>query len=221
MEEAKTLLHHALSALFAVLILTAVVALISLGNLMWSAFSKQADANRRLREYSKYSAFDGTEVRGQDLLSLLHDTQGSPFIIFTDPNGGFVNIVVTSVDSNINLKTDVSASNLPSVVEPVLNSTVAGLVNDAEAAHSYNGDIFTANDDAVKGFLSYDKPSVVNFGASVTFDYAELQEWFLGRGSVIGHEPGYLAYDSYILYDNDSTTDIVGIIAVERIEGGA
>ena len=64
MDEAKSLIHHALAAMFASLILVAVMSLITLGNMMWRAFADQAESNRRLEEYAKYAAFDNQEVRG-------------------------------------------------------------------------------------------------------------------------------------------------------------
>lgn len=217
MEEAKTLLHHALSALFAVLILAAIMALIGLGNLMWRAFSKQADANLRMKEYAKFSAFDGTTVRGQDVIALLHQTQGSPFVVICNNSGGVVNMIATDVDSDYDIHTCVSATPtaLPTVIignycEAVL--AVQGLAGGTDAF-----------DVSIKGYLNTDNntdsKSYINYSAADVFRYDEMQEWFLARGAIVSGEAGYLPYDSYLLYDSEDSTDIVGVILYERTGG--
>lgn len=196
MDEAKSLVHMSLTALFAVLILAAVLALITVGQIVWRAFSNQNDANRSMREYSAYSAFDGTTVRGQDVIALLHDTQGDPFVLILSRNGAPIAAAYTSVTGNMPLSNFggdgsvaadwlATASTFPNV------STLAGL-NDSVEKYDYSS-------------------------AATQPSYTAMQDYFLNRGAVLqGGTAGYLKYDSYLLYESSGSSTIAGIIVVEQ-----
>lgn len=88
MPEAKSLTHMALTAMFATMLLAAASGLIGVGYLMWSAFSSQSATNERMQQFARYAAFDTANVRGQDIISLIHDTQGDPVVIVIGPKNG-------------------------------------------------------------------------------------------------------------------------------------
>lgn len=212
MDEAKSLVHMALTAMFAALIIAAVIALITVGNLMWSAFSRQNAAQRRMQEYSKYSAFDGTEVRGQDVISLLHDTQGSPFVIIADSSVNPISVSFDAVEAEFEIDSNFKnrqSSDITSLLDSVTLSgtlsSVRSIANKCEGGTVYDGNNYESRV-GVKTF---------NFTAPDDDRYNRIQEWFLARGN-----GGYLKYKSYLLYDDASTTDIVGILLVEQPIGG-
>lgn len=220
MDEAKTLLHHALSALFAVLILAAVMSLIGLGHMMWSAFSLQDAANQRMRNYSKYAAFDSTTIRGQEVVALLHNTQGSPWVIITGNDRKPVNVIYTHNEIGFSLddsfKDNQTNSDAKAILESfidqgyvTLESLIKQLLNTANLENetkTYEPD----NEDHIK-------QTAMNFTSTASKpSYAEVQQWFLNRG-----DGDYLPYKSYLLYEDSYTTDIVGILLVEQKGGGS
>ena len=71
MDEAKTLVHMSISAMFAAMFIAVAVGLISVGYMMWSYFSRQDAADRQMSNYANYTAFDNTVVRGQEVLQLI------------------------------------------------------------------------------------------------------------------------------------------------------
>ncbi|MCM1215117.1 MAG: hypothetical protein NC548_11425 [Lachnospiraceae bacterium] len=210
MEEAKSLVHMAITALFAALILAAVLALITLGNIIWRAFSNQNDANRRMREYSKFSAFDGTEVRGQDVIALLHDTQGSPYILIVDQS---YKPIMTACD-------DVSGLD-------ALNSSIPTTPNASDEVVSILASVCGGQTKLVNGVASEIAASPNKYVACYDYSttavaptYSAVQEFFLARGEKLSGVSGYTKYKSYILYDGDNTTDIVGILMKELAPDG-
>lgn len=224
MEEAKTLVHHALTAMFAVLILGAVMGLITLGHMMWSAFSNQDAANTRLREYAKYSAFDGTTVRGQEIVALLHDTQGSPWVLIADESNAPINIIFTVADASYSFTDPIVGAQVQAEVSNVIshdftkNKSILTLAKDLST--------FVANIDGnarIHESGSYEK-TAMNFSSSNSRPtYSEIQEWFLERGAIASKSAenpegisGYLPYKSYLVYEDSVTTDIIGIILVEQ-----
>lgn len=207
MDEAKTLVQHFLSALFGVLVLAAVVALLTVGNLLWRALSRQDDANRTLKEYAKYSAFDGTTVRGQDVIALLHDTQGDPFVIITDKDYKPVLTAMNNVTKSFDASDydddahDMGAQTLHTALINQ-NPTRLDCLGNSTAKHLIYMDGTT--DDT-----TWYNP-----------EYAKIQQWFLDRGQAASGVSGYLEYKSFVIYDGGSSATIVGFILVEQQGGG-
>lgn len=213
MDEAKSLVHMAMTALFGVLILAAVLALITVANLVWRAFSKQNDANRSLREYAKYSAFDGTEVRGQDVISLLHDTQGSPYVLMVYKRDGSYHtrmVAYNDTESTTTLNNSIPTTpGSDDTVRTILGNVCGGLtvtISDVINSLPSGGSDVAAAFDYTSSALA---PR-----------YSDVQEFFLERGNFRSGVSGYLKYKSYVLYDGDNSTDIVGILLEEMdVEG--
>lgn len=229
MEEAKTLVHHALTALFAVLILGAVMSLISLAYMMWSAFSKQDAANLRLRDYAKFSAFDNTDVRGQDIIALLHNTQGSPWVLIVKEKDGDytpINLVFTMPDSSMSFDAALKDAQNDTTVQAVLSDNDIASKSILTIASNLTGVTETDIDgdkplhDESSATEVYEK-TAMNFSSSVSRpSYAVIQEWFLARGAKVGGAAGYLPYKTYLVYADSLTTEIAGVIVVEG-KGGS
>ena len=206
MEEAKSLVHMSISALFAALILAAVLALITVGSLVWRAFSNQNDANRSMREYSKYSAFDGTEVRGQDVIALLHDTQGSPFVLIVNSTNDPIMVAYNDVEAEFALNNSIPHTpNAYDEVPSILSGLCSGVTREV-------GDIAAELNSRTdqEHYRAFDYTST-----AVAPQYSVVQEFFLARGELLSGVSGYAKYKSYVLYDGDDSTDIVGLLLKE------
>lgn len=209
MDEAKTLVQHFLSALFGVLVLAAVVALLTVGNLLWRALSRQDDANRTLKEYAKYSAFDGTTVRGQDVIALLHDTQGDPFVIITDKDYKPVLTACNGVTKDFDA--DDYDDDTHDKGAEVLRQTLVG-----QSPSTRLDSLGNTNSAAHAIYMEGTSTSATWYNP----EYAKIQQWFLDRGQAASGVSGYLEYKSYVLYDGGSSATIVGFILVEQQGGG-
>lgn len=214
MPEAKSMTHMALTAMFAAMLLAAASALIGVGYMMWSAFSAQSATNERMQQFARYAAFDTASVRGQDVVSLIHDTQGDPVVIVIGPKHG------KYVEYKSWSESDVGNPTL--CAEPVLisgNATVSGFkwtdgnsfrIDNASYSAALGTDFtfqgaigptstfgalsaFTdwANSDSA--FQSYSDgvnlKAVLNFSKDSTKpSYEDLQQFFLSRGRYYSHE---------------------------------
>lgn len=221
MDEAKSLVHMALTAMFGALIIMAVITLITLGNLMWRAFSRQNDAQRRLQEYSKYSAFDNTVVRGQDVIALMHDTQGSPWIIVTDKDYKPISVAFNATEASFIIDTSFCDAQIGNVKAAVTQLKDQHATHGSEELYNYanqaEGETVygpTTDYEATSGTITF------NYTYPDESRYTKIMEFFTSRGIPAGSDDtslgGYMKYNAYLLYDGDSTSDIVGIICVEQ-----
>ena len=217
MDEAKSLIHHALAAMFASLILVAVMSLITLGNMMWRAFADQAESNRRLEEYAKYAAFDNQEVRGQDIISLIHDTVGTPFIAIVGPSSTNhnqympIHTTFTNTDLGFNLKNTFTSLGLQGMGNI---ETLGDFAEEIDTNFDPNNPINKVMNDDPNNPETLPK-IINNCSHNTPLSYTELQAWFLNRGYLHSNVSGYMPYKSYLIYEDDYSTDIVGILFIE------
>ncbi len=222
MDEAKSLVHMAVSALFASMILAAAVGLIHIGYSMWSYFSRQETANERMSTYANYTAFDNTTVRGQEVIQLIESDPDLFVVIFNDTKTSLHSIdnmstdasnadsyyypdlsgikdydlsLVNTVNTNVSCKAGLSALRGTGTFESKFPSTSAKYLNN----YDYNKlvTIFTSSKTSVGGMPTLGKP-VVN-------DANQLIE----SGS-------YAAFKSSLVYAEDGTTDVVGVVLVRE-----
>ena len=217
MNEAKTLTHMAISVMIGAMILAAAMGLITLGYNIWSMFSKQDLANRRLRDYSTYAAFDNAVVRGQEVVTLIANTEGDPFVVV------FKGDFETPGDV-----TSLWKINYSNVDYYICNNTSGVILNKNDNYYPISNNL--ANDCFKKltGDDGGDHPlipvgvtvSTKNFNATdgtrPTFE--SLQNDFVVRTAYTDggtSVPGYAKYHSVLIYDSGSSTDIIGIMLVE------
>lgn len=214
MDEAKTLVYNSVSALFTAMLLGAVFALISVGYMMWTYFSRQDAANARLSYYSNLTAYDNQTLSGADVLSLLsHADEYGLFVIFFDSNPGSETVFdnVNSVswhdqkfvfydpdgDAAYNLVDPPNFENsLPicdAAVDQVVTMLGSGSINNLSGATNLHG-------------LS--KAQLIELFTTNTTD---------GLGSLTSD--GYAAFKMALVYANDGTTDVSGIVAVRANVG--
>ena len=199
MDESKELIGMAVSVLIAVMILSGVMALITLSYSMWNMFSQQDLSNRKMKEYINYASFDDTTIRGQEVVSLISSTHGTPFIVIYENDGAtplaasFDNVSIKFVAQNENYHT--SHTNLDSKLGLILGRHGAPI--------PISDEIYSASE---RWNFSEATPSMEN-----------LQNFFLGRGALPenGGQPRYCGYESCIIYASDSSTDIAGILLRE------
>lgn len=221
MNEGKTLVHMAISAMIGALIISAAVGLITLGYNIWSMFSRQDLASRRLRDYSTYAAFDNALIRGQDAVALIASTEGDPFVV--------VRLYDASAD------VDNKYHNPPIIYCNSITETM--ILTTADNWYDTGNAITTGLFKELTGGETADKAPLVpesgsgkrSFSDSVdTVSYESLQKDFVGRPSYLVNitnddgtistetKTGYAMYHSVLIYDSGSSTDIIGILLVEQ-----
>lgn len=221
MDEAKSLVHMSISAVLTAMIIAMAVGLIGLGYTMWAYFSRQETANRRMSEYSNFTAFDNTTVRGQEVMELIESDLDVFIVIY---NGGAI-----SGKTSINEMT--ATGNPVALYYPDL----AGIKDfDLTTIQTTPANSITTCQNALvklKGLAGKDVES-----ASATIPrlngktYNELLKIFtssvntsgpsLGKPGDPGVETGsYAAFKSTLVYDNDATTDVVGVVLVREHKG--
>lgn len=185
MSEAKSIISAVLSVLVAIIMLGMISYEVYLNSDIWHVFAKQNDASRSIRSYSEYAAYDETEVRGQDVMSLVSKTQGDPFVI------------VVSGTSPAFVSCDEYTKSLN--FSDLDTSSISGL----DIGNSLRG--------STVGSCATD--SVVWMDAS-TLSTDQLQSRFL-TGALSDGGNKYARFKSYLVYDEAPSTNVIGIVVVK------
>lgn len=210
MDEAKLLTHMSVSAILSAMVLAAAIGLIGVGYTIWAYFSRQDAANQRMATYANYTAFDNTTVRGQEVISLL-ESDLDLFVIIYDG---------TSSDKTID---NMKVSSNP---RAIYYSDVSGVnnFNFGSIQSTSNANTTCANALTRLKSLGNKTPSTL----SVTYNlnnvsHSDLIAYFTDArlGKIAKDNKGnlintgtYSAFKSTLVYAEDGTTDVVGIILV-------
>lgn len=202
MDEAKTLVHMSISAIFAGMILAAAVGLVSVGYTMWSAFSRQDYANQRMSDYANYTAFDNTTIRGQEAIQLIKMAEEEDFfvLIYTSTTGTEMDNLTVASTCYCYVPENSVALNFDNKKIDTVNSNVT--LKNALTRFK--------NGSTVKSLYT-SKPISSTDTSYLTTQF--LNKSYFGNPSI---DNTYAAFKSVLVYDNDSTTDIAGVILVRE-----
>lgn len=227
MNEAKSLVNMAVSAIFSVMIIAGVLVLVGLGYTMWAYFSRQDAANQQMKDYVNYVAYDDATILGQEVISLFQysEQEGLFIALWSDTAGtemsnlncgSNVHIYVPDACPWESIKANSSripTSNVNANIETAYINTVNSINANANARGSgRTACCFNQFKNGI-GELSYDK-LVQGF----TNNYPASGAWtHLGGMDATGAPTkGYAAYRSYLVYDSETSTDVVGFILLRQ-----
>lgn len=213
-----------ISAVFAALLISAAVGLIGIGYTMWSYFSRQDYANKRMSDYSNYTAFDNTTVRGQEVLQLIESDLDVFVVIYGDTR-----TTPHSID-------DMQAGSTPIAVSCPLTydgfkcasnfSTSNSNVSCAAALSSYKRDFsgrsvwqWAGQTDGNTNTISpsnYKYKGYNKLFTAFTSKGLEMPAYDSAGNYIATNSFG--AFKSVLIYDNDHTTDIVGVVLIRANE---
>lgn len=222
MDEAKSLVNMAVAAMFAAMFLGAAIGLVSISYMLWSYYSREDAANQKMSDYANYTAFDNTTVRGQEVAQLISDADGDFFVMIFDGRKGSPN-----ADGNYSIDTmDISSA------KPVLLYT-AGAGTWMEDKTIQVDDTFS-NNQTVERLLNKVKSMNGTRIGSISATHKltpndsidHIQALFLKsdtgmaeneRNLGLPDKDGYYAaFKSALIYDDDGTTDILGVVLVRQ-----
>lgn len=222
MEEAKTLVHMSISAILSSMILVAAIGLIGLGYVVWSYFSRQDAANQRMADYANYTAFDNTTVRGQEVIGLI-ESDLDLFIIFYDgasqSDRTIDNMSVSASPTYIYYSDTPGVSDFNfSSIQSTDNSinTCENALTRLKALNRTPDSVFTASSGKCLNGLSH-SALISKFTDSMGGLGAKARD---NSGQYI-QTNSYAAFKSTLVYAEDGTTDIVGVILVRADENVA
>lgn len=221
MDEAKTLTHMSISAIFASMILAAAVGIIGLGYTMWSYFSRQEAANRRMADYANYTSFDSTTVRGQEVMELL-ESDLEVFVLFYD---GSANGSYTDIDHmNVGAPTAIAYPDLAGVKDFRFDTAADGMgipISTDTLSQALSKTVS----------LGSTPETLISVESLNGKTYDELLKIFTTSASGSGPKLGkpnadpsvetgsYAAFKSLLIYANDGTTDVAGVVLVREHPG--
>lgn len=223
MDEAKSLVNMAVAAMFASMFLAAAMGLIGLSYMLWGYYSREDAANQKMSDYANYTAFDNTTVRGQEVVQLIADAEGDFFVAIFDGIKG------PSVGGKYSID-NMSVNSKPILLYTAGAGTWMGskriVVDSSSNTNQTLRNLLSAID-------NYDTVDAIESSASIVFtpdtDNDTIQTLFLskdedatpsGRRLGIPDKGGYYAaFKSTLIYDDDGTSDILGVALVRQAEG--
>lgn len=226
MDEAKSLVNMAVAAMFSAVIIMCAVGLIYTGYSMWSLFSKQEQANTIMKEHAQFSAFDNTDVRGQELTSLMLETQGDPFVLVyetennaNEPTLDYYSIsAATTYTPMWNLSYETASNSTDNTVNTAWNLIKSKLQTDGNDATTISDYVNGKSGKYVSWAGNSDLVNITN----------EMKTHFIAKGSFVTtrmddqgnyeRENSYGKYHAFLIYDEGNSSDIVGIIAIKYNE---
>lgn len=185
MTEGRSILSNFISVLVAIIMFGMLGYIIFINTDIWNVFAAQTQSDAELRNYSTYAAYDQTNCRGQDIMSLMSKTAGDPFVLICDSTGP----IAASCD-NYTVDLDFSTVDRTDAV----NCDFYGYIQTG-----------SLNSLGLSNVWNYSTGNPTN---------QELQDFFLNGGGAasIGK---YAYFTTYLLYDNKASTEVVGIVAVK------
>lgn len=220
MNEAKSLVNMSISAIFSTMILSAVLVLMGIGYTMWSYFSRQDAANQRMKDYVNYVAYDDSTIRGQEVVSLIQYAEQEGYFVAIYPNttGSIMSSLIPSSTAHVYIPNTCPWESIKesrtSIPVPPNNSQLQQVYNKVIA------DIGTTSRSTSSGNSYCCFQKLVN--SDGTLNYEKLVQAFTNNYSTWTHlgnpngEHTYAAYRSYLVYDSDTSTDVIGFVLLRQ-----
>lgn len=184
MQEGKTLFGISIEVIISVGFLSIICIIAGLYYGLWNNYARAEDSKASLAQYADMAAYDNTTVRGQDIVSLITSSKGNPFVLVTDSAGHVLASCYDGYTGQYIIKADCLTSAMDASIAGSLNgTTIASLATNTW-----------------------------NYDANVTPVSSDIQDFFLtGAGtSTSGY---YSSYNTYVVYESDGSTAILGVIA--------
>ena len=246
MDEAKALSHMAITTMMAAMFLGIIVGLLSLGGLMWKSMAREEEANDRIRNYADYAAYDNKVVKGQDIVKLMEEHYDDIWVmVFNGPTDGSGKIKADCTLDNMGTYTTCPSPTITMYKQGyysgnyIINTkTFTGNSNPTLKSLQ---DVLPGqvNGKSVQDYVSFtnitpaDTTSTTVKGncyeLAASGNYTALQNLFLNNenlyrldrlddaGETVAYGVGtYAPFLSMLVYDNDNTTDVVGVIFVRE-----
>lgn len=208
MDESKSLINMAVSAMLSAMFIGVAIGSLSIGYMIWAYMSRQDAANLAMSVYANFTSYDNTTVRGQEVLQLIENDEDI-FVLILQASAG------TSMN-DLSINTGKSAY-----------TWYRGAAKDFELYKAYSQNhTLTMNPiptceralSCVYNWATPLSPSAYGGGVNDISELtnAELQKLFLDPNELGIGDHDFAAFKSVLIYADDSSCEIAGVVLVKQ-----
>ena len=207
MDEAKTLVNMAITAMLSAMFLGVAVGVIGIGYMMWGYFARQDAANKAMSAYAHFTSYDNTTVRGQEVLQLLENDDNIFVVIMQAGSGTNINDMTINTGKKMYLWANSDYNKNFKLKQAYVNNT--SLTSNA---------IPTCQRmlQAIYQWTDPQHPAIGSIEDISNKTDTDLERLFLDPNELGIGDNDFAAFKSTLIYADDSSSEIAGVVLMKQ-----
>lgn len=216
MDEAKSLINMFLSAMLSASIIMVSVGAIGIGYTIWSRFEHQDETSKAMAEYSNYTAYDNTTVRGQEVMQLIEDNNEIFVIILQSVSGNSMNdLTIGSGKKAYVWCHDAACARFELSQAYARNNSLTSNSNKTcqralQSIYTWTYPTSGGSGCSTLEQINYDGANYIKVNPT------DLQNMFLDPNVLGTGDNDYAAFKSVLIYADDTSNSIAGVVLVKQ-----
>lgn len=207
MDEAKTLVNMAITAMLSAMFLGVAVGVIGIGYMMWGYFARQDAANKAMSAYAHFTSYDNTTVRGQEVLQLLENDDNIFVVIMQAGSGTNINDMTINTGKKMYLWANSDYNKNFKLKQAYINNT--SLTNNA----------IPTCQRMLQSIYQWTDPQHPSMGSIEDISNktdTDLEKLFLDPNELGIGDNDFAAFKSTLIYADDSSSEIAGVVLMKQ-----
>lgn len=207
MDEAKTLVNMAITAMLSAMFLGVAVGVIGIGYMMWGYFARQDAANKAMSAYAHFTSYDNTTVRGQEVLQLLENDDNIFVVIMQAGSGTNINDMTINTGKKMYLWANNDYNKTFKLKQAYVNNT------------SLTSNAIPTCQRMLQAIYQWNDPQHPSMGSIEDISDktdTDLEKLFLDPNELGIGDNDFAAFKSTLIYADDSSSEIAGVVLMKQ-----
>lgn len=207
MDEAKTLVNMAITAMLSAMFLGVAVGVIGIGYMMWGYFARQDAANKAMSAYAHFTSYDNTTVRGQEVLQLLENDDNIFVVIMQAGSGTNINDMTINTGKKMYLWANSDYNKNFKLKQAYINNT------------SLTSNAIPTCQRMLQAIYQWNDPQHPAMGSIEDISNktdTDLEKLFLDPNELGIGDNDFAAFKSTLIYADDSSSEIAGVVLMKQ-----
>lgn len=207
MDEAKTLVNMAITAMLSAMFLGVAVGVIGIGYMMWGYFARQDAANKAMSAYAHFTSYDNTTVRGQEVLQLLENDDNIFVVIMQAGSGTNINDMTINTGKKMYLWANNDYNKTFKLKQAYVSNT------------SLTSNAIPTCQRMLQAIYQWNDPQHPAMGSIEDISNktdTDLEKLFLDPNELGIGDNDFAAFKSTLIYADDSSSEIAGVVLMKQ-----